>query len=97
MGNREAFSELDTGIVSTVKFGDNSAVNIWGLGMILFPCKSDEHKALTDVYFIPKLHSNIISIDQLDERGCQVLINSGVLRIRDYERKLLGKVEHTKS
>jgi hypothetical protein len=33
--------------------------------------------------FIPKLRSNIISIGQLDERGCQVLIDDGVLR-RDH-------------
>jgi hypothetical protein len=67
MGNREAFSELDTGIVGTFKFVDNSAVDIRGRGTILFHGKSGEHKALTDVYFIPKLRSNIISIGQLDE------------------------------
>ena len=54
-GNRAAFSELDTGVVGTVKFGDNSGVDI--------QCKNGEHKALTDVY-IPKLRSNIVSIGQ---------------------------------
>jgi hypothetical protein len=97
IGNHEAFSELDTGIIGTVKFGDNSAVDIRGCRMILFHCKSGEHKALTDVYFIPKLHRNIISISQLDERGCQVLIDGGILRICNRERKLLAKVERTKS
>jgi hypothetical protein len=29
----------------------------------------------------------------LDERGCEVLIKSGILRIRDREQKLLAKVE----
>jgi len=92
-GNRAAFSELDTGVVGTVKFGDNSGVDIQGRGTVVFQCKSGEHKALTDVYYIPKLRSNIVSIGQLDERGCQVLIDSGVLRIKDRERKLLAKVE----
>ena len=59
----------------------------------MFQCKNGEHKALTDVYYIPKLRSNIVSIGQLDEQGCQVLIDGGVLRIRDRERKLLAKVE----
>ena len=27
-GNRTTFSELDTGVVGTVKFGDNSGVDI---------------------------------------------------------------------
>ena len=93
-GNRAAFSELDTGVVGTVKFGDNSGVDIQGRGTVVFQCKNGEHKALTDVYYIPKLRSNIVSIGQLDERGCQVLIDGGVLRISDRERKLLTKVEH---
>ena len=92
-GNRAAFSELDTGVVGTVKFGDNSGVDIQGCGTVVFQCKNGEHKALTDVYYIPKLRSNIVSIGQLDERGCQVLIDGGVLRIRERKRKLLAKVE----
>ena len=92
-GNRAAFSELDTGVVGTMKFGDNSGVDIQGRGTVVFQCKNGEHKALTDVYYIPKLRSNIVSIGQLDERGCQVLIDGSVLRIRDCERKLLAKVE----
>jgi hypothetical protein len=91
-GNREAFSELDIGVIGTIKFGDNSAVDIRGRGTVLFHCKSGEHRALTDVYYIPKLRKNIISIGQLDERGCQVLIDDGILHIRDRERKLLAKV-----
>ena len=35
-GNREAFSELDTGVVGTVKFGDNSGVDIQGRGTVVF-------------------------------------------------------------
>ena len=96
-GNRAAFSELDTGVVGTVKFGDNSGVDIQGRGTVVFQCKNGEHKALTDVYYIPKLRSNIVSIGQLDERGCQVLIDGGVLRIRDRERKLLAKVERSRN
>ena len=96
-GNREAFSELDTGVVGTVKFGDNSGVDIRGRGTVVFQCKAGEHKALTVVYYIPKLRSNIVSIGQLDERGCQVLIDGGVLRIRDHERKLLAKVERSRN
>ena len=49
--------------------------------------------ALTDVYYIPQLRSSIISIGQLDERGSEVLINDGVLRIRDREQRLLAKVK----
>ena len=66
-GNRVTFVELDTGVVGTIKFGDNSGVEIQGRGTVVFQCKNGKHKALTDVYHIPKLRSNIVSIGQLDE------------------------------
>jgi hypothetical protein len=48
-----------------------------------------------NVYYIPQLHSSIISIGQLDERGSEVLIKDGVLRIRDREQRLLAKVKRS--
>ena len=50
------------------------------------------------MYYIPRLRSHIIILGQLDESGCQVLIQNGVLRVRDRERRLLAKgTESTKS
>ncbi|WVZ89447.1 hypothetical protein U9M48_035854 [Paspalum notatum var. saurae] len=48
------------------------------------------------VYHIPWLCSNIISLGQLDERGC-VLIDNGVLRILDCEQKLVAKVSRSRN
>ena len=50
-----------------------------------------------DVYYIPQLRSSIISIGQLDERGCEVLIESGILKIQDRERSLFTKVKHSRN
>ncbi|WVZ64455.1 hypothetical protein U9M48_013964 [Paspalum notatum var. saurae] len=84
--SRGAFSELDTSITGTVKFGDNSLVDIASQGTILFSCSNSGHRVLTGVYYIPRLRSNI-----LDEPGCKVVIDDGVLRIRDHKQKLLAK------
>ena len=51
-----------------------------------------EHKALTDVYYIPKLKSNIISLGQLEERGCKIVLEDGYLWGYDRQRMLLMKV-----
>ena len=48
-----------------------------------------------DVYYIQKLRSSIVSVRQLDEHGCQVLIDSGGLRIRDCEHRLLAQVKRS--
>jgi hypothetical protein len=94
-GVRSAFTELDSGITGSVKFGDGSRVEICGRGTILFRCLNGEHRALTDVYYIPRLRSSIISLGQLDEHGCKIKIEDGVLFIRDQERRLLAKVRRT--
>ena len=86
MGSKASFSELDDNATSTVKFGDGSRVAIQGRSTIIFRCQNGEHRTLMDVYYIPQLRSSIISIGQLDERGSEVLIKDGVLRIRDREQ-----------
>ena len=68
-GDRAAFAELDTSIVGTVKFGDDSHVDICGQGTVLFVCKSGEHRAITGVYYIPRLNTQIIS--QIGRASCR--------------------------
>ena len=61
-GSKAAFSELDDDVTGMVKFGDGSRVAIRGHGTIIFRCQNGEHRALTDVYFIPQMRSSIIII-----------------------------------
>jgi hypothetical protein len=37
----------------------------------MFNGKNGEHRAFVRVYYIPKLNTNILNIDQLDEIGFQ--------------------------
>jgi hypothetical protein len=94
-GSKLAFSKLNGNVTATMKFGDGSRVTIQGRGTIIFRCQNSEHHALTDVYYIPQLRSSIISIGQLDERGSEVLIKDGVLRIKGREQWLLAKVKRS--
>jgi hypothetical protein len=61
-GVREVFTELDTNIHGTIRFGDGYVVEIEGIGTILFVCRNGEHGVLTGVYLIPKLTTNIVSL-----------------------------------
>jgi hypothetical protein len=91
--DRAAFTELDSSVTGSVKFGDGSTIDICGQGTMLFVCKSGEHQAITWVYYIPRLNTNIISLGQFDENGCQLVIKDGILRVRDREWRLLVKVK----
>jgi hypothetical protein len=68
-GSRAAFADLDTGVTGAVRFGDGSVARIEGTGTVLFHCKNGEHRALGNVYFLPRLTAKIISVGQLDEGG----------------------------
>ena len=61
----------------------------------LFVGKGGEHHKLIDVYFIPRLKANLVSLGQLDEAGCHISIECGLLKIRDDRRQLLTQVRCT--
>jgi len=91
-GSRATFVDLDTGITGSVWFEDGFVVRIKGIGTMLFSYKDGEHRSLPNVYYLPCLTSNIISVGQLDEGGYQVLVEHGVMRVRDEDRCLLAKI-----
>ncbi|XP_076926190.1 uncharacterized protein LOC143589253 [Bidens hawaiensis] len=68
-GNRDCFAELNEQIVERVRFGDGSCVPIKGKGSIVFKGKSGKHKWMTDIYYIPGLQCNVISLGQATESG----------------------------
>ena len=63
-GNRSYFKEIDETITGKVRFGDDSRIDIKGKGSVLFVSQDGRRKILADVYFIPELKSNIISLGQ---------------------------------
>jgi hypothetical protein len=49
------------------------------------------------VYYIPKLRVNIVSLRQLDDNGCTIVIKKGVLWVLDVDGHLLTKVQRSTS
>jgi hypothetical protein len=89
---QEFFTELDSSVRGSVKFGDAFGVEIKGVGLVVFIVTSGEHMLLTRVYYIPALRNSIISLGQLDENGSYVEVEHRVMRIWDPSRCLLAKV-----
>lgn len=54
-------------------------MEIKGQGMVTLEGKGGEQRALENVYFIPSLKNNIISLGQLDENGYKIAIQHGTL------------------
>jgi hypothetical protein len=64
-----------------VRFGDGSSMQIEGKGSILFRCRDGDQWLLWDVYYIPKLKSNLVSLGQLTETGYRVEMDENVLEV----------------
>jgi hypothetical protein len=93
----EHLTDLDTTIRGMVKLGDGSEVPIGGRGTVVIKGRTGEQRALADVYYIPKLTSNIISLGQLEERGCKVLLEDGSLKVLDKNQRLIIQVQRSKN
>jgi hypothetical protein len=66
---------------------------IEGRGTILLKCKTGEQKVLQGVYLIPRLTANIISLGQMEEDGCKIMLYNGRLRIWDQTGRLVASVK----
>ncbi|GKC35173.1 uncharacterized mitochondrial protein-like protein [Tanacetum coccineum] len=93
--NYSYFSELNENITGRVRFGDGSCVSIKGKCSILFQGKNGEQKLLKDVYYIPALRSNVISLGQATISGYDISIRGDLLTMQDSWGSLLIKVPHS--
>lgn len=94
-GNRDYFYSLDECIAGKVRFGDNSRIDIRGKGSILFTIKSGDKKVLHDVYYLPELKSNIISLGQATESGCDVRMREDYLTLHDKKGNLIARAKRS--
>ncbi|KAL8107456.1 hypothetical protein AgCh_024022 [Apium graveolens] len=94
-GFRSKFKTLDDEVTGLVRFGDGSTVSIKGKGTVGFQCKNGEELMFHDVYFIPDLCNNIISLGQRSENGNKVILKEDYLWIYDGQERLVMKVQRS--
>nr|GEX10872.1 zinc finger, CCHC-type [Tanacetum cinerariifolium] len=96
-GIRTHFKEIDEKISRRVRFGDGSYVKIKGKGSILLECKNKEQRVIPNVYYIPELKSNILSLGQLTKNGCKIIMQNNILLLYGQDQKLLMRVERSRN
>lgn len=96
-GNYKAFSVLDRNVGGSVKFGDGSSVIIEGRGSVILDCKNGEQRMIGEVYYIPMLKSNILSLGQATEGGCEVRMKDDYLWLYEKSGRLLMKVQRSQN
>lgn len=90
-GDRRYFVSVDDSVSGKVRFGDDSRIDIKRKGSIEFIDRNREPRKITDVYFIPNLKSNINSLGQATQAGCNIRMKGGHLIMHDHDGKLIAK------
>ncbi|KAG9453117.1 hypothetical protein H6P81_006021 [Aristolochia fimbriata] len=96
-GQRDLFTSFDTTVTTEVKFGNNSQIPVKEKGQIGIKTKDGSVHKISDVYYVSGLHSNLLSVGQLVEKGYDVRIQGGQCTIRDSKQGLIAKVHMNSS
>jgi len=85
-GKKELFADLDDSFRTKVKFGDGRFVPVTGKGRILITLKNDDHRYIYDVFYVPDMKSNLLSMGQLAEKDYVMHIVENKLSIFDKKK-----------
>ena len=69
---RSMFVDLDESISGNVSFGDNSKTLVKAKGKILIRLKDGRHEFISNVYYVPNMKNNIMSLGQLLKKGYDI-------------------------
>nr|GEU97808.1 retrovirus-related Pol polyprotein from transposon TNT 1-94 [Tanacetum cinerariifolium] len=95
-GEEDLFVEMEQS-KGDVTFGDESKAPVKGKVKVLIQAKDGSHQYISDVYNVPNLKSNILSVGQLLEKNYDIHFKDCSATIRNQERKLITKVLMTKN
>lgn len=91
------FAKLDETFKGLVSFGDNSKIHVEDKGKIVIRFKNGAHQFITNLYYVQKMSSNILSLEQLLEKGYTIYMKYLSLMLRYQNNKLIANVKILKN
>jgi hypothetical protein len=88
VGNKDWLYELDESYRDTVKLGDDSRMTVMGRGNVRL-CINGKIHVITNVYYIPGLKTNLLSIGQIQQKNVTVVFKNDMCKIYHDEKGLL--------
>ncbi|XP_010484936.1 PREDICTED: uncharacterized protein LOC104763230 [Camelina sativa] len=75
-GESKMFSSLDSAFKHNVKLGNSHKLMVSGKGVVKITLNGVRY-VINDVYYVPELKNNLLSVGQLQEKGLDVLFRGG--------------------
>nr|GEW91104.1 copia-type polyprotein [Tanacetum cinerariifolium] len=87
-GNKARFCNLDSSFSSSVKLGNNTRMMVVGRGSVKLFLNGSTY-IINDVYYVPDLKNNLLSIGQLQQKGISFLFQSDVCKVFHPDKGLI--------
>ncbi|MCH81754.1 retrovirus-related pol polyprotein from transposon tnt 1-94, partial [Trifolium medium] len=87
-GNKDWLYEFDESYRDSVKLGDDSKMCVMGKGNVKLNINRRIH-IITDVYYIPGLKTNLLSIGQIQQKNVTIIFKNDTCKIFHGEKGLL--------
>jgi hypothetical protein len=94
--NKELFEDLDTSVKEQIKLGNGNIVEVMGKGVVNVITKT-RNKTILDVYCVPGLKHNLISVGQLTQKFYRIAFENNVCTILDIppSKMVIAKIKMT--
>ncbi|MCH80483.1 hypothetical protein A2U01_0001252 [Trifolium medium] len=86
--------EFDESFRESVKLGNDSKMAVMGKGNVKLSIEGRVH-VITDVYYLPGLGNNLLSVGQLQQRGLTIVFKNNVCQLFHEEKGLILTNEMT--
>ncbi|KAG7550979.1 GAG-pre-integrase domain [Arabidopsis thaliana x Arabidopsis arenosa] len=89
-GDISLFSTMDSNFKHSVKLGNNKRMEVIGKGNVKLMLNNVGY-TISEVYYVPELKNNLLSLGQLQEKRLAILIQQGTCKIYHEEKGLLAE------
>ncbi|MCI17698.1 copia-type polyprotein [Trifolium medium] len=94
VGTKDWLFNFDDGFRESVKLGNDSKMAVMGKGNFKLSIGGRTH-VITDVYYLPGLGNNLLSVGQLQQRGLTIVFKNNVCQLFHEEKGLILTTDMT--
>ncbi|XP_058192579.1 uncharacterized protein LOC131309885 isoform X3 [Rhododendron vialii] len=87
--NKDWFSRMDIIDGGAVFMGNDHACKTHGVGKIRLKLHDGSIRVLTEVWYVPDLKKNLISLGTLDSKGYRITLEGGILKVGNGARLVM--------
>eukprot|EP00257_Ricinus_communis_P024695 XP_025012109.1 uncharacterized protein LOC112533883 [Ricinus communis] len=95
-GDKNEFEHFDETFRQKVTLGNNTKLNVLGKGNVRLKVSGFSY-TVREVFFVPELKNNLLTIVQLQEKGLAILIQGGTLKFYHPDKGLIIQTEIAKN